>query len=90
MSTLNGWERYQTPECVAFRRVLSPEYRVEISGIVRGKHIEIGGYFGGLAGRGTSLHVLAMLTPEQLSELKDICVAELGDLPTKSHDGRPV
>ncbi|MBP9750811.1 MAG: hypothetical protein KBC95_03105 [Candidatus Peribacteraceae bacterium] len=89
MSTLNGWERLPTSECVAFRKVMSP-YRLEVSGIVRGKHIEIGGYFGGLAGRGTSLHVLAMLTPEQLAELKDICVAELGDLPTKSHDGRPV
>ncbi len=90
MSMLHGWERLQTPECVAFRKVLSPEYRVEISGIVRDKYIEISGYFGGLAGRGTSLHILAVLRPEEITELEEICLSELGNLPIRDHCGRPI
>lgn len=94
----DGWKRVYAIDGIIFRKKFAP-FRVEVSGMVRlrnvtvsgittsGECIEISAYFGGLAGRGTSIHPLALLTPEQIQEFKGMCETELGNKPVMYADG---
>ncbi len=90
MSAFNGWDRFEYAHCICYRRQLADGFQIEASGRVQDGHIDVAGYFGGLNGRGTSLHVLAVANPAQLDELKVACTHTFGNLPIVDHDGRPL